>query len=288
MKVFVGLANGGENMTAIEWRSYEVGHCMHPQCSTRQGGAWKMVRFPAFAFLLKHPQHGAMLFDTGYSEHFFNATQQLPERLYRISTPPRLGKKESLRSQLAQEGMEPASVTTVMLSHLHGDHIGGLRDFPSSKILCSREALEDLRERGRVSALKHGLLPELLPPDFDQRVRWIEDTPRATLSSEFCEFGAGYDLWSDGSMLAVSLPGHAPGHYGLLFRAVGDEQVFLIADAVWSSQALIDGIAPPAFVTSWLGNTELYRATLGRLQRLRSANPHLRIIPSHCAQWRLR
>ncbi|MBD8871311.1 MBL fold metallo-hydrolase [Rhodanobacter sp. DHB23] len=271
-------------MTHIEWRTYEAGHCMHPQCGTRRGGMWKMARFPALAFLLRHPAHGAMLFDTGYSRHFFDATRHLPERLYRTVTPPRLDETESLRDQLARDGIDVRHLATVMLSHLHGDHIGGLHDFPHSTILCSREAWNDLQARGRLGALRRGLLPALLPTDFPQRVRWIEELPRIALAGSFAAFGTGYDLWSDGSVLAIPLPGHAAGHYGLLFHTPDDGQVFLIADAAWSSRALLDGVPPPSVVTSWLGDTPAYLATLARLQKLRQSEPDLRIVPSHCEE----
>ncbi|WP_188792962.1 MBL fold metallo-hydrolase [Dyella nitratireducens] len=273
-------------MVHIEWRTYEAGHCVHPQGSTRRGSPWKMTCFPALTFLLRHPTFGAMLFDTGYSQHFFDATHRLPERLYRAITPPRLGEKESLHNQLDRDGIASHHIAAVMLSHLHGDHMGGLHDFPHSTILCSREGWNDLRAHSRFGALKRGLLPALLPADFEQRVQWIEDLSPVALSDAFAEFQTGYDLLGDGSMLAIALPGHAAGHYGLLFQASNGEQVFLIADAAWSSQALLDGIPPPGIVTSWLGDTPSYLATLARLQRLRQSDPALRIVPSHCEEHR--
>jgi glyoxylase-like metal-dependent hydrolase (beta-lactamase superfamily II) len=275
-------------MTPIEWRTYEAGHCVHPQCSTRRGGGWKMTGFPALTFLLRHPTRGALLFDTGYSEHFFHATRHLPERLYRAVTPPHLGEQESLHRQLARDGIDTHDIAAVMLSHLHGDHVGGLHDFPHSAIFCSREGWNDLLTHSRIGALRRGLLPSLLPADFQQRVRWLEDLPSVDLPAPFAEFQSGHDLWGDGSMLAIPLPGHAAGHYGLLFHASSGEQVFLIADAAWSSQSVLDAIPPPSIVTSWLGDTRSYLATLGRLQRLRQSSPSLRIVPSHCEEHRPR
>jgi glyoxylase-like metal-dependent hydrolase (beta-lactamase superfamily II) len=275
-------------MANIEWRTYEAGHCLHPECSTRRGGGWNMTHFPALSFLLRDPAWGTLLFDTGYSRHFFDATRRLPERLYRAITPPRLGESENLRSQLVRDGIEPNDVGMVMLSHLHGDHVGGLHDFPHSIILCSREGWNDMRMRGRLDALKHGLLPALLPADFQQRVRWIEDLPRIALAGAFAPFEEGYDVCGDASVLAIRLPGHAAGHYGLLFHASNGERIFLIADAAWSSRALRDGVPPPAMVTSWLGDTPVYLATLARLQQLRVDEPALRIVPSHCEEHRPR
>lgn len=245
-----------------------------------------MARFPALAFLLVHPSHGAMLFDTGYSAHFFDATRNMPERLYRAVAPPHLRAQESLRCQLDRDGIDASRIGTVMLSHLHGDHIGGLRDFPHSVPLCSRHGWNDLNKRSRLAALSRGLLPALLPDDFGQRARWIEDLPSVPLVGGFKAFATGYDLWDDGSMLAIPLPGHAAGHYGLLFHATSGERVFLVADAVWSSNALLDGVPPPSIVTSWLGDTASYVTTLGHLRKLRRDAPDLRIVPSHCEMHR--
>lgn len=273
-------------MTALEWRAYEAGHCLHPECSVRKGGRWRMAQFPALAFLIRHPQRGAVLFDTGYSEHFFTATEHMPERLYRAVTPPRLKDGESLVRQLQYDGVCVDDIGTVVLSHLHGDHVGGLRDFPSSTIFCAREGWQDLQRRSRLAAVRHGLLHDLLPGDFPQRARWIEDMPRATLPDALAELAPGYDLFGDGSLMAVHLPGHATGHYGLFFRSRDHEAVLLVADAVWSSRALRDGVPPPAMVTAWLGDTDAYRVTLRRLQRLHRAWPQLRMVPSHCAEHR--
>lgn len=273
-------------MTALEWHTYEVGHCLHPEGSVRKGGAWRPVRFPALAFLIRHPERGAVLFDTGYGKHFFAATQRMPERLYRLATPPRLQDGESLVSQLERDGIGSDEIGTVVLSHLHGDHVGGLRDFASSTIFCAREAWHDLARRGRLSATRKGLLHALLPENFLQRVRWIENAPPAGLPECFREFSPGRDLFGDGSLIALHLPGHAAGHYGLFFRGRDGEPILLIADAVWSSRALRDGVPPPAMTTSWLGNTLAYRSTFERLVRLHRAWPWLRMVPSHCLEHR--
>lgn len=47
-------------------------------------------------------------------------------------------------------------------------------------------------------------------------------------------FEQGYDLFSDGSVFAIALPGHAKGQYGVVFQDQNNETVFLCADACWS------------------------------------------------------
>jgi glyoxylase-like metal-dependent hydrolase (beta-lactamase superfamily II) len=273
-------------MQPLEWRLYEAGYCSHPELATRRGGSLQPCQFPALVALLRHPRHGWILFDTGYSEHFIAATGALPERLYRMVTPVHLHPGDSLAAQLRADGIAAGDIGWIVLSHLHGDHVGGLADFPQARVLVAGEALEDLAGRGRIGNLRIGQLPALLAPAA-ARIERMESRPVLELPAPFQEFGPARDLFGDGSLLAVPLAGHAAGHHGLLFEDA-DGPVLLVADASWSSQSIIDNTPPPTLVTAWLGDTAQYRQTLARLHRLHLAAPQVRLVPAHCNRWRPR
>jgi glyoxylase-like metal-dependent hydrolase (beta-lactamase superfamily II) len=273
-------------MIGIDWKIYEVGYCMHPERMVRRGGKLTAVRFPALVFRLDHPSYGHVLFDTGYSRHFFAATARFPELLYRKVTPVHLGTGQSLQEQLAADGINNFDIRHIMISHLHGDHVGGLQDFPYSAVWCSYEAWQDMASRGRIGALRRALLPALVPESVLPRCTWFENVRQVELPEEFHTFGRGCDLLGDGSLLAVALPGHAPGHFGLLFRDRQRASVFLIGDAAWSSQSLRDDELPPGFATAWLGDASAYRETFQRLSALARSRSGVRIVPSHCNEWR--
>jgi hypothetical protein len=74
-------------MIELEWQLLETGHCLHPEMSSRIGGSWRACEFPAFVALVRHPQQGWVLFDTGYGQAFHDATRRMPESLYRRVTP---------------------------------------------------------------------------------------------------------------------------------------------------------------------------------------------------------
>ncbi|MGV6493692.1 MBL fold metallo-hydrolase [Stenotrophomonas rhizophila] len=272
-------------MVTLEWRLYEAGYCTHPERATRQGAPARACEFPALVALLKHPTLGWILFDTGYSEHFLQATAAFPERLYRMVTPVHLSPQASLAVQLRRDGIAPGDIAWIVVSHLHGDHIGGLADFPQARVACSREAWDDLQARTRVGALRIGLLPALLASWKDTPPRWFEAQASVPLPPPLDAFERGIDLFGDASLLLVPLPGHAAGHYGAVFDD-GHGPVFLVADASWSSQAIRDNTPPPALVTAWLGSTAVYRDTLARLHALHHAAPEVRLVPSHCPEWR--
>lgn len=269
----------------LQWRIYEAGFCRHPERATRAGAPLAACEFPALVFRLTHPQHGHLLFDTGYSRHFFRATDAFPERLYRWVTPVHLHEGMSFAEQLEREGIAADDIAWVLLSHLHGDHVGGVGDFARARIGLARAAWDELRTLGRVAALRRGLLPALLDEAAQRRLHFFEDGAETPLPPAFAAFGSGHDLFGDGSVRIVPLPGHASGHVGLLFADV-EGLVLLVADAAWSSAAIRDGAPPPALVTGWLGDTAAYRATLAKLQALQHAEPGLRIVPSHCRDWR--
>ncbi len=270
----------------VEWRLFEAGHCLHPEIASRRDGALRPCQFPALATLLRHREHGWLLFDTGYAEHFLHATAPFPERLYRWVTPVRMREDEPLARQLRSAGIAADDIAWILLSHLHGDHVAGVADFPRARIACSDEAWNDLRRRGRFAATRQGFLPALLDSATGRR-QSFEASPRARMPAALRGFDPGHDFFGDGSLLLVPLPGHAPGHYGLWFED-GDGPVFLVADAAWSSDALRRGVPPPALVSAWLGDRDAYLQTLARLQALQQAQPSLRIVPSHCRDWRPR
>src|ERR1035437_2671302 len=82
-----------------------VGACRHLECVAARGGRLALVDFPALSGLIRHPTHGWILYDTGYAEHFFTATDTFPERLYRTVLPVDLPANEILLNQLKQRGI---------------------------------------------------------------------------------------------------------------------------------------------------------------------------------------
>jgi glyoxylase-like metal-dependent hydrolase (beta-lactamase superfamily II) len=261
----------------------KAGHCTHPQAATIRGGSLRATIFPALAALLRHPSEGWILFDTGYDARFFEATRDLPERLYRWLTPPTIAPSETVAAQLGARGIAPAEVRHVILSHFHGDHVAGVHHFTRATIHCARAGLQHVCARGRVGALLAGTPKGLLPPDLAERARFFEDAPRVVLPASLAPFEAGADLLGDGSLDAVELPGHCVGHWGLVVRT-SEALDFLVADAAWSSEAIRRDVPPPRIVGDLLGDARAGRETLHRLHQLGRRNPELRMIPSHCAE----
>lgn len=260
-----------------------VGHCLHCERMARAGGSWGKVAFPAMAALIWHPTQGPLLYDTGYAEHFLHATQALPERLYRWVTPPVWTAEQRLQAQLAQRGLRLSDIRWCLVSHFHGDHVAGLRDLSQARFLCLREDLVDLRQHGRFAALRRGLLPALLPPDFEQRCEYAEDKPALRLKGAWSALGQqGYDLFGDASVVAIALPGHSPSQMGLKLRDDSGRELLLCADAAWSRRAW-QCEEWPALPARWIMHDwPAYQRTVRALGTLAKLQPELMILPSHC------
>lgn len=268
------------NLVPITFDLLRVGHCTHPECVAMRGGRFKSIEFPALVGLIRHPALGYMLYDTGYSRHFWEATRTFPECLYRMVTPPALPAEEELIHQLEQRNIRPEQIRKIIISHFHADHVAGLRDFPQADFIATRDELQEMRGKGRFARLRGAFLTKLLPQDFDGRVSYVEDQP--VLDPGLTGFSAAHDLVGDGSLLGVSLPGHARSQLGLLFGDTLGRRIFLIGDACWKLEAL-ERRKLPARVTKLLfADNARYAETFFNLADLHAADRALTIIPSHC------
>ncbi|HEX8297565.1 MAG TPA: MBL fold metallo-hydrolase [Rubricoccaceae bacterium] len=258
-----------------------AGFCTAPEAAAVAGGRWRTRRFPAGIALIEGHDAGPVLFDTGYAPRIRDATRRFPYRFYRWATPMSVRQDETAAAQLAARGIAPDALGHVVLSHLHADHVGGLRDFPNAAIHVLPEAVEAVRGRHGVRAVRAGILPQLLPDDLAARVHAPER--RVALPAGLAPFRDGVDLFGDGQMLGIPLPGHAPGQMGLYLEPAGGPPTLLAADAAWTLGAIRDNAPLPRLGRAVLHDAAATRETQWRLHRLMAARPDLRVVLSHDA-----
>ncbi len=129
---------------------------------------------------------------------------------------------------LAAAGVDGGTIETVLVSHIHPDHIGGLFDeadqpaFPNARYYVSNE------EIAFWSQPSPDLDGTLMPPPM--RVDAIRDAKRflALAGKRLVPFDAGGDVME--GVTSVLLDGHTPGQVGFLFQG-GEESLFYTADA---------------------------------------------------------
>ncbi len=262
-----------------------VGRCRHPEWVTIRGGRLGPIDFPALAALIVHPTEGPILYDTGYADHFAEATHKFPGRIYRWLTPVRLPEAEQLAAQLQRFGVKTGEISRVLISHLHADHVAGLRDLPRARFTA---LLKDVaghlgpKPLQGFAALKRGVLPVLLPQDFEARLDLADERPPIDLGPAWAPFSHGYDLIGDRSLIGIPLPGHSPAQLGVLLRTTDDQQLLLAADSCWSARAWREQRLPSILARPLFADWNDYRNTLAGLKAVATNHPDLAIVPSHC------
>ncbi len=254
-----------------------AGSCRHAERVVWRGGRLRLITMPSLVGALEHPSEGWVLFDAGYSPRFARCPLH---SIYRLVAPYRLSPAHTAAAQLAARGVSPEDVRHVVLSHLHPDHIGGAEDFPRATYHLSLDAW---RAAGRLRGWRRlfaAWFPGLLPEDFLDRAHLI----RGLRDQGFGPFRRSADLFGDGSLKLVGLPGHAPGQLGMLAQLSGGRRVLFAADACWLSQSF-QRDSPPSRLTRLIVHdyAESLR-TLGKLSRLYRDAPDIHIIPAHCPQ----
>lgn len=275
--------NGWKNtMNELSLELLHAGFTVNPEHVVLQTRRLSHRRFPSMFGVIQHPKEGVILYDTGYSNRFYEQTKRFPGRAYSLITPVTLHDADLATSQLAQRGIHPSDVRTVVISHFHADHVCALADFPNATYVYLGTAYEAVRGLTGFQALMHAVLPGLLPTDFEARSRPIDSRQLVRLPPEMMPFDVGYDLFGDGSILGVELPGHVAGQLGL-FLQTDEGPWFLVADSCWTAQSYQEQRLPHPVTRLLFDDYKVYGETLSKLGSLwRSSD--IRLVPSHCEE----
>lgn len=265
-----------------------AGECLNLAALTERGGAWRVRRYPAGFALISHPLHGPVLFDTGYAPRVPALMRRPPGMLYGFVTPVRVEARETAAAQLARLGFSPGEVRRVIVSHLHADHVGGLRDFPAATFFLDLEASGPLLALRGVRAVRRAFLPELLPPDFLERACPLSFAPAPPGLAPFREAA---DVFGDGSLYAVRVPGHAPGMIALIARTRpgaaldgdGAALTLLAADVAWSVRALRAGSEVHPLARLAFADPARERRSRAEVRAWLEAHPRAQVVVSHDA-----
>ncbi len=216
---------------------------------------------PTFAWAIEHPE-GVIVVDTGAAAHLKSLPRWHP--YFQLAVRFDIEPDQEVGPQLKNLGIGPRDVRTVVLTHLHVDHDGGVAHFPNSRILA--DGNEIARTAGIKGALL-GYLPKRWPECFDPK-------PLAWQPAPYGPFSRSARLAEAGDVIAVPTPGHTPDHLSVIVRD-GDEQIVLAGDTSYLDTTMlggtVDGISPDENVA---------RQTLADIRALCAQSPTV-YLPSH-------
>jgi len=219
---------------------------------------------PVYAFAIEHPD-GVIVVDTGSGAHLKSLPRWHP--YFQLSVRFDIEPEQEIGPQLQSLGIRARDVKTVVLTHFHIDHDGGLAHFPWSRVLADRN--EIARTAGISGAIK-GYLPKRWPT-------WFDPQPIVWEPAERGPFARIAPISKDGNVVAVPTPGHTPHHISVIV-CDGDELIFLAGDASYlestMQRGLVDGVSADEVEA---------RATLTNIRKLCAQSPTV-YLPAHDPQ----
>jgi len=155
------------------------------------------IQFVYSCYLIRHGDD-YMVWDTGHA-----------------MDTPKVAPKVSLVELLGKLDVKADNIRYVGISHYHADHVGQVDSFPRSTLLIGKADWDVLSDPAKASPLAN---PKTFAP-------WIKG------GSKVEPVTGDRDVFGDGTVVMLNMPGHTPGHHSLLVKLPQTGYVLLSGDA---------------------------------------------------------
>jgi N-acyl homoserine lactone hydrolase len=153
-----------------------------------------------------------------------------------------------------------------ILSHLHEDHIGGIRELRNAELVVSQAEWAALQRPN--PELRGFLCGRIDLPGL----AWRRITFAPTTDPALAPFDAAYDVMADGTLVLLPTPGHTPGSMSLLVRR---------AECAPALDGRSDLRHRAARARTGAGETHQLRAASDQVRQLKAHVPDLDILAAH-------
>ncbi len=232
----------------------------------------RWVRVPVQFFVIDH-RDGLVVVDTGVDPAIATDPKYirspigrfLLHRIFRFH----IEEKDRLDRKLVAAGFAPADVCKALITHLHFDHVGGIRHIPQAELVVSGNewrVLDQPHPEREWVFREHIQLPA---------AKWCPIEFAPTTDPRLRAFGQHYDVMGDGSIILLPTPGHTPGSMSVLILPHGSTPILLVGDLAYSVEYIMTDKLPGT------GNGRVLRESYNKVRQLKGQFPDLIILPSH-------
>jgi N-acyl homoserine lactone hydrolase len=227
---------------------------------------------PINVYVVEH-SNGLVLFDTGQDRASVTDSDYFPKGfnglIYSRLARFEIGPSDTLTEQIKMLGYSIKDVRKAIISHLHQDHMGGLRELLHAEIITAKEEWDEMM---KPSLERRGFLREHI--DIPG-LRWNHISFQPTDDATLAPFDESFDLMGDGSMTLLPTKGHTNGSLSMLVRRSDKPPLLMVGDLTYDVNLMEQGEIPG------VGNKNELRANTKMVLELKKNMPGLIILPAH-------
>jgi N-acyl homoserine lactone hydrolase len=234
-----------------------------------RGGSFRDKRdFAMTAVLVKHPK-GDLLIDTGFGRDVDRQFRTLP---YVFRAVTKFDRGPSASERLDAAGYDRTSLRAIVLTHAHWDHVSGVPDFPGTPVWVTAEERRFIREGGMVTS-------------FARSFEGVKYEEYGFEGVDFLGFPKSHDVYGDGSIVIVPVPGHTPGSVIVFLALPSGKRFAMLGDLAWQREGVTEREERPWFtrmLADW--DPEGVRDGLSHMASIVKRFPDITLVPAHDAR----
>ena len=219
-----------------------------------------------YFYRVTHPEFGSFLIDSGIARSFKkpSAIPQVSWIVKKVMNTTALEPATSTGDWLEQTGIK---LSGVFLTHIHLDHIFGMPDIPANVPVYTGPGETEVRSLQ--NAFTQGTTDRLLANVKTLHEWQFESDPDEALAGVI-------DIFGDGSLWALHVPGHTPGSTAFVARTATGPHL-ITGDASHTTWGWNNGVEPGTFSL----DIERSRESLAALKALEADYESLSVHPGH-------
>ncbi len=224
---------------------------------------------PINVLMLEHRRQGLILINTGCSLRL----RQNQSDYARLTASRKLDftEKDTIKSRLKADGLDPLAVKKVLLTHCDPECCGGLYALPKYIMYSTARVLATFTIADPSDRIMKSTIPE---EDITKKAAGLYKGK--CLLNDY--FKWVFDVFGDGSLLAVDINGHSGAMAGYF---IPEMNIFFAADASVDETAVYEDLVPSDKLLSLQSDPDGYLLVLMLLKRMHREHPEIKMYFSH-------